>query len=276
MRAHEVPEEILSLIAEETVTGDVDKRGLSACSLTCRHWCKVCRPLIFWKLYLRCGADVQMLLCFFSSPHSTLKSLLRILIAQPGVTKGPPWLHHVATLASQLERTEIWLHLSNPLSGLSSVHAQLPKTIPSLFTTTFTTFELHAHRFKTFTDFMRLISSLPALHHLSCFDISWDACPTSRPRTVRASPRLQQIRVAGGCPDVGPLVWLFATNQETRAAYLASKCPAMGTEDDNILRELIGAAFDAEETSEWNLSLDGDVPGIRGKSTVPMVRHKWY
>lgn len=271
MRGHEVPEEILSLIAEETVYGDVDKRGLSACSLTCRYWCKVCRPLIFWKLNLRCRSDVQTLLHFFSSPHSTLKTLLRILIAEPGATSAPPWLHHVAALASQLERTEIWLRLASPLPGLSSVHAQLPKTIPSLFTISFTTFELRAHRFKTFTELMRLITSLPALHHLTCADVSWDICPTSRPRSIRASPQLQQIRVAGGCPDVGPLVWLFATNQETRAASLASQCPAVGAEDDNILREFIGAAFGAEESSEWNLSLNGDAPGIRGRPTFYVI-----
>lgn len=45
------------------------KRGLASCSLTCRHWASLIRPLLFEELTVKSAEDIAQLLDFLDSPN---------------------------------------------------------------------------------------------------------------------------------------------------------------------------------------------------------------
>ena len=84
------------------------KRGLASCSLTCRHWASVIRPLLFDQLTIRSAADIAQLLAFLDSPEildPTLRDCLRELDAIDDRTLlSIPWNHQISRLHRRIPK----------------------------------------------------------------------------------------------------------------------------------------------------------------------------
>lgn len=93
------------------------KRGLTACSLTCRHWAIIVRPTLFGTLILRRAEDYEQLLSFLRSPTSIgepLPHLIRQIGIQLDGSRIRPWVHHLHVVASILQPQE-QNHIKGPL-----------------------------------------------------------------------------------------------------------------------------------------------------------------
>ncbi|EKM52852.1 uncharacterized protein PHACADRAFT_186901 [Phanerochaete carnosa HHB-10118-sp] len=73
------------------------KRGLAPCSLTCRHWAKLIRPILFEYLTIRSAEDVSQLLALLGVPDflgRTLQSCIRCLdLVEDRTSSSIPWGH---------------------------------------------------------------------------------------------------------------------------------------------------------------------------------------
>ena len=79
-----------------------DKRGLASCSLTCRRWASLIRPLLFEELTIRNAEDIAQLVAFLDGPDPFRPSLrdriqsLRIIDDRG--SSGVPWSHQILRL----------------------------------------------------------------------------------------------------------------------------------------------------------------------------------
>lgn len=80
------------------VTDSKVKKGLAACSLTCRYWSTSLRPILFSSLILRDASDVERLMEILLSPISLWdpphRYITNVCIEADG-SQQQPWLHHV-------------------------------------------------------------------------------------------------------------------------------------------------------------------------------------
>ena len=95
-----LPAEILHAILLRVHDGGFDyspKQGLAACSLVCRHWAALIRPMLFGRLTLRSAEDVAQLLAFLRAPAvfgQLLKSLVRaVYLEEDQARRNVPWGH---------------------------------------------------------------------------------------------------------------------------------------------------------------------------------------
>ncbi|GJE96147.1 hypothetical protein PsYK624_123400 [Phanerochaete sordida] len=87
-----VPPELIKRIALYCVEWDrhgepTDKRGIAACSLTCRYWAPLLTPMAFPRLVLRTAADIVQLLAFLAGAGAGVR---RIELAQLCATAMVP------------------------------------------------------------------------------------------------------------------------------------------------------------------------------------------
>lgn len=110
------------------------KRGLAACSQTCRHWAKSLRSVLWYCITLRSMEDTSQLLNFATTPDflgRPLRSCVKYLhIVEDRSSSGLPWGHqiHLRLLHVLNINTVDW-----KISGNSSTTPllPLPRTIPS-------------------------------------------------------------------------------------------------------------------------------------------------
>ena len=111
-----LPDELVHAILIRTQDHDATwkpiKRGLTSCSLTCRHWAKLIRPMLFYSLVLRSTDDIEQLLAFLSTPDSLgnpLRSCLGSVEAvEEQTASAAPWSHHVFRLYGAVGAHMTW------------------------------------------------------------------------------------------------------------------------------------------------------------------------
>ncbi|GJE96177.1 hypothetical protein PsYK624_123700 [Phanerochaete sordida] len=106
-----IPPELIKRITLYCVEWDrhgepADKRGIAACSLTCRYWAQFLTPLAFRRLVLRTATDIVRLLAFLADADARTPPLRacvkKIEFAQARATSKIPWCHQLVRLAQQL------------------------------------------------------------------------------------------------------------------------------------------------------------------------------
>lgn len=119
------------------------KRGLAACSLTCRFCARLIRPLLFERLVLRNATDVSRLLVYLDEPDILVPNI-RDCVSHVGfvedqTTSNIPWSHHVIRLHGQRPQLTFSSEMSWILISESQIQPQpttllpfsaLPRTLP--------------------------------------------------------------------------------------------------------------------------------------------------
>ena len=101
-----LPDELIHAIVTQMWDRDEEnnlvKRGLASCSLTCRHWASLIRPLLFYELTIRSAKDLAQLLAFlnsFNPLHPSLWDCIGFLHVVDGRTSSSiPWSHQIFRL----------------------------------------------------------------------------------------------------------------------------------------------------------------------------------
>lgn len=97
---------ILIQIEDEHQNGQPIKGGLTACSLTCRFWARVVRPMLFERLTIRSPDDIVQLLAFLNALdplHLPLGSCIEVLYAIEDLQSPRiPWCHQIFSLRQVL------------------------------------------------------------------------------------------------------------------------------------------------------------------------------
>lgn len=189
MTSVELPSELVakilnSVLADAKSTKSF-RRVLSACSLVCEYWCRLCRPLLFKRIQLSSSEEVNKLSSMLRGrPKGPLSALaparfiekLVVCIHDPE-SGSLPWLHHVGFLARSLPYCDerIVLELIDEthektrfLQGLT-----LPRTLPAGFLP-FTTLELRHTRFERYSQLRKVCRSMRCVETMSWGNVRWD------------------------------------------------------------------------------------------------------
>jgi hypothetical protein len=180
-----------------------DKQGLSACSLTCRHWAGVIRPALFSTIVLRQPGDISKLLEFLDSEISVGPALsncienLTLEVEPTVLVRAVPCLQHYCKLVKRLY-VLARLHINNcqsPITGgplsqldpfsLSKVlSSSLPKTLPG---TMFPVSELmlSSLRLRSVADLVHTVNSLPTVQVCRCSHVVFGEGPATPHLPVR-------------------------------------------------------------------------------------------
>ena len=119
------------------------KRGLTSCSLTCRHWASRIRPLLFFELIIRSTEDVVQLLAFLDGPdvlHPSLQDCIkRLRVIEDRTSSSISWSHQIFRLHRRIPKIRsVFLTIETsgtdddlrPERNSSQSLAIIPKTLP--------------------------------------------------------------------------------------------------------------------------------------------------
>ena len=186
----ELPSEVTALVVQAlynpTSNLVIEKRGLAACSLTCRYWANALQPLLFYSLQLRSRSDAMRLLEFFQrSPH--LAGYIRsIHVLQSSRTCS--WFHHICKITPFLTaNTYFSLTINHPQNlsvtlNHSLKHCKPPVNPFSLFDcprqypTSYLQFRhltIDGVQLRRQQDLVRFIHGLPLLHTCTIRDVKF-------------------------------------------------------------------------------------------------------
>ena len=148
-----LPSELVHAIVIRMRDHDKDnkpvKRGLASCSLTCRLWASLIRPLLFNELTIRSAdsEDVAQLLVFLDGPDTLdpyLRDCIRVLHAIDDRTPPSiPWSHQISRLHRRMPQIKaIYLTIENsgaddklrPGRDSTRPFAIIPRTLPGSIT----------------------------------------------------------------------------------------------------------------------------------------------
>lgn len=220
--AAEIPEELFERILDFAV-GDVGmtKRELGMCALTCTYWAEKVQPRIFDHITLRSAEDVRTLLSFFASEYSRVVEYLDFLILeQNGPSK--PWFHLVSTLLMPrplgltITMTIVDFHSQKATWPVRSIHGALPRVTPA-FSYNIRELTLADIHFRSFSDFMHLLSEVSELGTLTCRNLTWPELILAaeaeqgmvRLPPLRRLPRSLSTVTFLGCSELWSPIWLF-------------------------------------------------------------------
>ena len=142
-----LPDELVHAILIRMWDRDKDykpvKRGLASCSLTCRHWANLIRPLLFDELTIRSAEDVAQLLAFLNGPdtiHPYLRDCIKVLrVIDDRTSSSIPWSHQIFRLHRRMPQIDrIYLTIENsgaddklrPGCNSTRPFAIIPRTLP--------------------------------------------------------------------------------------------------------------------------------------------------
>ncbi|PSR72232.1 hypothetical protein PHLCEN_2v11824 [Hermanssonia centrifuga] len=260
-----LPPELVLNVAYQLLTLNLRKRVSAAHSLVSRTWATIIRPAIFETLSLRCIEDLQFLQSLADTPTSVVKDYVKHLFLAPRM-RCTPWLHLVATLASSLphcRNIEVFYFAPLTLHGLalrsfSSVHALLPRALPSTYSN-FRKLSLNNHHFRAFSELLRLVGGIPALEELVCWDVAWPSPPLREPQAqalVRFVPQPLLIvidRPREHC-DYIPSMRLFTSDRRLPPASLKNEghfiCPRVINADLSVVHELTALWLPSKNLAE--------------------------
>lgn len=222
----EFPSEILCKIVESLhFDGDFDsildcwvvanrklKQGLTACSLTCRYWATIIRPMLFTFIILRNAKDVEQFLRFMEQSVSVGPSIIRCITSIGLEFHGVhdrPWLHHVGAVFRRLNAHGRRVYLDLQVKGHHNVKTRAPvvHTLPyQLFPRTIPysiiplrRIVLTSLRLRNTGDLFRIIHGFSGLEECACRNISFTEPSTtpSRPPSPGKGPTLVTFSECG-------------------------------------------------------------------------------
>ena len=87
------------------------KRGLASCSLACRYWATLIRPLLFEEITLRSGEDVSQLVASLDADflQPALSNCIEYInVVEDQTLAVPLWSHQLMRLAPRIPLASIW------------------------------------------------------------------------------------------------------------------------------------------------------------------------
>lgn len=191
--AEDLPPELIRLVVSYLYVRDTGrygalKRGLATCSLTCRYWASILRPLLFENIEIRSRQDAFQLQQFLESLtilKPPLSKCVRFLTLKQSAREVPPWMQ-LYKLAKYFRRGEIELTI-DAIDGDLLWHA-VPRTLPrSIFA--MHVINLENMKFRQGRDLVRFIHNLPEVWSCTCKAITFqDASPVPPIRLPRRRP----------------------------------------------------------------------------------------
>ncbi|EKM52875.1 uncharacterized protein PHACADRAFT_149800 [Phanerochaete carnosa HHB-10118-sp] len=111
------------------------KHGLASCSLTCRHWAKIVRPILFYSLTLRTAEDLSQLSAFLGAPDflgcSLGRCILDLDVVEDRSSPGVPWSHRFPLIIHQQLRLSSYVTWT--MNGTPADNQVQPTSNPLLF-----------------------------------------------------------------------------------------------------------------------------------------------
>ena len=168
-----LPPEVIRLIVKQLyhinlIRPGAIKKGLAVCSLVCRYWAGIIRPLLFENIELRSREDAIQMLSFFESPNilkPPLTQCVWLLGFKHTGADVPPWIF-LHQLAKYYRRGDI-RHSFEDSDG-DILWYGLPRALPpSIFAHT-NVLELERVKFRCGRDLVRFMRSLPEVWSCTC------------------------------------------------------------------------------------------------------------
>ena len=280
-----IPAELVSAILDELTCGktwyfltcerfQVAKAGLAACSLTCRHWARLIRPILFRSIILRTHEDVVFLRKLLQTPAAVGPALVDCLEAveiQQAEPVGVPWTHHVQGI---LERApKAWLRIV--ITGTSSPHNispavlssshlpfhRLPRTLPGSSLKVLT-LAIKDVELRSKAELARLIDSLSTLRNCYCDKLTFlDSSPSAQAPRRGGRPTHVKLRslMVSRCEGTEDL-----ETQLALASYILdapSRLRLDGETWDLVLRAMAGLVLYANPKASISIKLEADCFG---------------
>lgn len=195
---------------------------ISRTSLTCRHWARKLRLLLFEDVKLKTMDDVRFVLTMLHSPTSSwLADHILAVILYPGVEHPYP---HEATLEAckevlRLCRSVGYIDVSHSTKTIRKNHLSICTQRPFLRTLSkLRILRLEFVVFPSLSSLFRLIGSLEQLQYLNILGPFWkktndtttDVMPWQTPPSCRAMFKQMKTTLWSEGPDNMAAVWLFA------------------------------------------------------------------
>lgn len=157
-----------------------DKHELALLSLTCRLWAARLQPLLFDTLRLTSQASVRELLALLSASHGRLGGYIAVLQIAGLEQNRPTWLHlvHLVLIPKLPARTRASLRVEIAIGPTAprwfghSLYTTLPRS-PPFTSPLFYKLTLSGTRFRSPSDLLRLVASMPLLETISCYEVEW-------------------------------------------------------------------------------------------------------
>lgn len=216
----DLPPELVQHIINQLTPRDlwvkVQKRDLNTCALVCRHWARICRPVIFRALNLRDRNDVVSLISFVQSPISIIRDYLHTIRLMPNA-EDRPWVHLLSTslypllLPYQVMLISLTLEgpLSSSLPSIRTIHPMLPRS-PASLSTRIAYLALRNIHFSRINSLMHLVWELPDLTYFIGEQLTWPQITPAVPQGwLRRTSRRPSVSVTlERCSDYWIAVWL--------------------------------------------------------------------
>ena len=273
--AQELPSEIIYLIVQALRAnqvllqqqGDTNlrrKKGLAACSLTCRYWSEILRPLLFGSLTLRGPEDMTQLLGFLQISPLLADCIWDLQINQS--SQGYPWFHHVTKLLAFLrEDAYVSLMMDNstldPLPGTvsesksvsSKTRAKvkpvpyvqldsLPRALPSSVLQMLTRITIRDLRLRRKSDLVRFVHGLSTLRSCAFRGVKFlQSTPVEPAQALGRTSRLLHEVEVSQCQDDNGLV---AQMDLAASVFINSDFPFDGETWTQAVRAFLSLSLD--------------------------------
>ena len=221
-----LPDELVHAIVVRMRDRDKDykpvKRGLTSCSLTCRHWASVIRPLLFGELIIRSAEDIEQLLALLNSPytlHPYPRDCIRLLrVIDDRTSSSIPWSHQIFRLhrrIAHLYSVNLTIEKSGaddelPLGRDSSrSFVIIPRTLPGSIMplARLTLSHLRLPSVKTLANY---VEHLRTTHiELDVVTFVKEDVPDIRHRRPHSYPKLSRLTVSHCFEDIAGLLHWF-------------------------------------------------------------------
>lgn len=211
---HLPAELLLSILWHITQPRFGAKRGIAACSLVCRYWAEMLRPLLFKELRLRSNADIAFLVevmqCPLSRPGRPLGNCimkLRFSSVEDWSMSSVNHLSRILKLCGRPFNSLLYLDIENRQASSSSrgtisqtympfsPFPRRPPTVPQ-----FTSISLYNVQLQRQMDLVSLLDNCPSTRVFELQKVTFLEETKIWRRTLRSSSRLQCIQ-AVDCGD---------------------------------------------------------------------------
>ena len=258
----DLPPEVISNIVLLIPAGC--KRGLAACSLTCRYWEKSISPSLFHTIVVRNYKDLSELETFLSSKPE-LGAYIKYFKAAFNSNSRQPWLHHLRKISTYAHDAMILLEIdgagdrpqdsgakklqslgdgsntTRPTVHYSSISSLLglPRNLP------YSTFPVHylcliGVNIKRRMELIRFVLSMPTLDHLSLIRISFaDAYELTQPPIPHRASFTKLSVSLSHCKEKGDIPQLNSASSFYFAAGVFPAHARVWTQVVNVLKLLI-------------------------------------
>lgn len=167
------------------------KKGLSRCSLVCRHWAMTVRVGLFSRLILRSAEDLDMLFMFMNSSAAAgrpISHLIRRIHIELDNKPQRPWLHHLHKLSKCIDLAGAPFHVQYELriigsttTALQAKHMlpshSLPRSHPHMHPRIDVLY-LEGLHFHQASDLFRLICGFRGMDHCSMKSVTFLTPPS--------------------------------------------------------------------------------------------------